>query len=54
LQFAVNWTPSCGKICRIWELWFYIYGHATLWTVTLKWPIFKWKKVFTNLSLGLN
>jgi hypothetical protein len=32
---------------------FYIYETATLWTVALKRPILKWKKVFTNLSLGL-
>jgi hypothetical protein len=24
LQLAVNWTSSCSKIRRIWQLWFYI------------------------------
>jgi hypothetical protein len=32
---------------------FYIDGGATLWTVAFKWPIFKRKKGFLKLSLGL-
>jgi hypothetical protein len=49
----LNWTPNLSKIRRIWEPWFYIYRGTTLWTVALKRPIFKRKKVFANLSLGL-
>jgi hypothetical protein len=49
----LNWTPNLCKIRRIWEPWFYIYRGTTLWTVPLKRPIFKQKKGFANLSLGL-
>jgi hypothetical protein len=49
----LNWTLNLSKIRRIWEPWFYIYGGTTLWTVALKRPIFKRKKGFANLSLGL-
>jgi hypothetical protein len=49
----LNWTPNLSKIRRIWEPWFYIYWGTTLWTVALKRPIFKRKKGFANLSLGL-
>jgi hypothetical protein len=49
----LNWTPNLGKICRIWETWFYINRGTTLWTVALKRPIFKQKKGVANLNLGL-
>jgi hypothetical protein len=40
-------------IRRIWNPWFYTYVSNAQRTVTLKWPIFKPKKGFANLSLGL-
>jgi hypothetical protein len=46
--------PSCSKIRRIRRPCFNIDGCATLWTITLKRPIFKQKKGFANISLGLN
>jgi hypothetical protein len=46
--------PSCSKICRIRRPCFNIDGCTTLWTVALKQPIFKRKKGFANISLGLN
>jgi hypothetical protein len=46
--------PSRSKIHRIRRPCFNIDGCATLWTVALKRPIFKWKKGFANISLGLN
>jgi hypothetical protein len=35
------------------SLIFYMYGSTAQWTVALKRLIFKWKKVFANLGLGL-
>jgi hypothetical protein len=49
----LNWAPNLSKIRWIWEPWIYIYRGTTLWTVALKRPIFKRKKGFANLSLGL-
>jgi hypothetical protein len=42
------------KIRRIRIPCFNIDGCAILWTVALKRPIFKQKKGFANISLGLN
>jgi hypothetical protein len=46
--------PSRSKISQIQKPCFNINGCATLWTIALKWPIFKRKKGFANISLGLN
>jgi hypothetical protein len=46
--------PSRSKIRQIRRPCFNIDGGATLWTVALKRPIFKRKKGFANISLGLN
>jgi hypothetical protein len=43
-----------SKICQIWRPCFNIDGYTTLWAVALKRPIFKQKKGFVNISLGLN
>jgi hypothetical protein len=49
----IDKRPSCSKICRIWRTGFYIDGCATLWTVALQQAIFKQKKRFTTISLGI-
>jgi hypothetical protein len=43
--------PSRGKIRRIWRTSFYIDECGTLWTVALRWPIFKQKKGSATISL---
>jgi hypothetical protein len=50
----LNWNPSHSKIHRIWYTWFYIYWGTTLRAISFKLPIFKRKKGFANLSLGLS
>jgi hypothetical protein len=45
-----------SKLWQIWWIrdpWFNIYGSTAQWTVALQRPIFKRKKGFVNLSLGL-
>jgi hypothetical protein len=60
-QFSLGEVPRIAnglhaEIRRIRRPCFNIVGCATgtLWTVALKRPIFKRKKGFTNISLGLN
>jgi hypothetical protein len=45
--------PSHSKIRRIWWTGFYIVGCTTVRTVALRRPIYKWKKGFATISLGL-
>jgi hypothetical protein len=44
---------TVSKISRIWRTSFYINGCVTLWTVALRRQIFKQKKGFATISLGL-
>jgi hypothetical protein len=52
-MLAFQLKSKLWQIRRIWDTWFYIYGSTAQWTVALKRPIFKQKKGFANLSLGL-
>jgi hypothetical protein len=45
--------PSRSKIRRIWRYGFYIDGCATVRTIVLRRAIFKQKKGFATISLGL-
>jgi hypothetical protein len=54
LTLANGLEPSRSKICRIWRTGFYIDVCATVWTVALRWAIFKRKKGFATISLRLN
>jgi hypothetical protein len=49
-----NYLSSLIKIRRIWWISFHIDGCGTLRTVALRRPIFKQKKGFATISLGLN
>jgi hypothetical protein len=53
LTYCSRPKPSHSKIRRIWRTGFYIDECATVQTVALKRPIFKWKKGFATISLGL-
>jgi hypothetical protein len=46
--------PSHSKIRRIRRPCFNIDECATLWTIALNRPIFKWKGGFANITLDLN
>jgi hypothetical protein len=52
-MLAFQFESELWHIRRIWDPWFHIYGNTAQRTVALKRPIFKWKKEFANLSLGL-
>jgi hypothetical protein len=53
-QGTLGKKPNHSKICQIWRTSFYIDGCASLRTVAFKRPIFKQKKGYANISLGLN
>jgi hypothetical protein len=49
-----KYNSSHIKISWIWRTCFYIDGCVTLRTVALRRPIFKQKKGYATISLGLN